>query len=254
MSKTAAAILAHLMSVEDERIHRIGTPGLTEKVGAIKAYQQLRFSHTYSDLLHSNRYGAASRFFLDELYGPTDFTQRDAQFARVVPALVRLFPSEVVETVASLAALHALSESLDTAMGAQLVDRSIAGIDYVRAWQGTARRADREAQVSMTLDVARRLDRLTGRILVRNSLRLMRLPARAAGMTQLQQFLEAGFDTFGNMKGAEEFIDIVGDRERALASAMFSAVPESATDPATVHALSTLPMRKAAAPRPANAA
>ena len=46
---------------------------------------------------------------LDELYGPQDFSDRDAQFARVVPALVRLFPQELVETVAVLARLHALS-------------------------------------------------------------------------------------------------------------------------------------------------
>ena len=32
------------------------------------------------------RYAGAARFFLDELYGPGDFSQRDAQFARVVPA------------------------------------------------------------------------------------------------------------------------------------------------------------------------
>ena len=253
MSTSAAAILAHLKSVDDERAQRARTPGLAAKVAALKAYQQRRFSHTYSDLLQSERYGAASRFFLDELYGPTDFAQRDAQFARVVPALVRLFPSEIVETVAALAALHALSESLDSAMGAHLVGQPIEGIDYVRAWQRTGRRADREAQVSMTLDVAGRLDRFTRRVFVRNSLRLMRIPARAAGMTDLQKFLESGFDTFGEMKGAQEFVAIVGTRERMLASVLFSAAPESPNDPATVQALSTLPIRDAAASRPGEA-
>lgn len=68
-------------------------------------------------MLESKRYGAASRFFLDELYGPIDFTQRDHQFARVVPALVKLFPWQIVDTVGALAALHALSEALDTQMG-----------------------------------------------------------------------------------------------------------------------------------------
>jgi len=49
------------------------------------------------------RYGPAAHFFLEELYGPRDFADRDTQFARVVPALVRLFPREIVATVAILA-------------------------------------------------------------------------------------------------------------------------------------------------------
>lgn len=242
MSTSASTILAHLSTVAGERAQRAEAPRLAAKVVALKAYQQRRFSHTYADLLQSDRYGAASQFFLEELYGPSDFTLRDAQFARVVPALVRLFPSEIVETVAALAALHALSESLDSAMGVHLVDQSVGGIDYVRAWQLTGRGADRASQVTMTVDIAERLDRFTRRPLLRNSLRLMRGPARAAGLSDLQGFLEAGFETFRKMKGANEFIAIVSERERVLASALFSATTRDARNPATVHALSRLPL------------
>lgn len=63
MSTSAATIQAHLKTVEDERSRRAGIPGLTAKVVALKAYQQRRFSYTFADLLHSKRYGAASRFF-----------------------------------------------------------------------------------------------------------------------------------------------------------------------------------------------
>jgi len=241
MSTSAATILGHLRTVEHERARRAEVPGLAQSVASLKTYQQRRFSHTYADLLQSVRYGPASRFFLDELYGPSDFTQRDAQFVRVVPALVRLFPREIVETVATLAELHALSERLDTTMATQLEGDLIGGIEYIRAWQATGRSADRLAQVSLTLDVASRLDRFTRRVLVRNSLRLMRGPARAAGLTDLQRFLEAGFDTFREMNGAEEFISTVDTRERALASALFEAVSDRVGDPSTKRALAALP-------------
>ena len=62
-------------------LRRAALPGLLEKVIAVKTFQQRRFSHTYADLLLSARYGAASRYFLDELYGPNDFTTRDVQAA-----------------------------------------------------------------------------------------------------------------------------------------------------------------------------
>ena len=218
MSNAAVEILAHLATVDLERRQREGVPGLGAKVAAVKAFQQRRFEKTYADLLGSPRYGAAARFFLDELYGPGDFTQRDAQFARVVPALVRLFPQEIVETVAALGALHALSEQLDTSLAAQLQTSVLDGPAYVRAWQAAGRVEDRDQQISLTLDVAERLDRLTQRMLVRNSLRLMRAPARAAGLSDLQRFLESGFESFRAMRGAQEFISTVRARERLLAS------------------------------------
>ena len=56
-----------------------------DRARALKAYQQQRFSRTYADLLASSRYAAASRFFLDTCTA-WDFGDRDAQFARVVPA------------------------------------------------------------------------------------------------------------------------------------------------------------------------
>ena len=115
------------------------------RVRAIKAYQQRRFIHTYDDLLKHPRYSAAARFFLDELYGPKDFTDRDTQFARVVPALVRLFPQDIVDVVGLLAELHALSEQLDTAMAEHLDGVRVDAPAYIAAWQATGAPAQRAA-------------------------------------------------------------------------------------------------------------
>jgi hypothetical protein len=242
MSATVAFILEQLKTVDDERERRASTPELSLAVNDLKTFQQRRFAHTYADLLISARYGAAARFFLDELYGPSDFSHRDAQFARVVPALVRLFPNEIVETVAALAELHALSERLDTAMAEQLNPGQITATDYIRAWQATGREPDRLAQIKLTLAVATRLDRFTRKPLLRNSLRLMRGPARASGLGELQRFLEAGFDTFRAMSGAHEFIATVDARERALASALFApGASDGSGGPAAARALASLP-------------
>ena len=134
-----------------------------------------------------------------------------------------MFPNEVAETVAILAELHALSETLDTATALQLPDGPIAPLDYIRAWQQTGRAADRERQIELTLRIAAHLDAITRRPMLRNALRLMRGPARAAGLTELQRSLEAGFDVFRAMKGAQEFIALIDSRERELADALFGA-------------------------------
>lgn len=241
MSTSAATILAHLKTVDAEHTQRASVVGLNAKVAALKAYQQRRFSHTYADLLLSTRYGPASRFFLDELYGPNDFTQRDAQFARVVPAVARLFPKEVVDTVETLAELHALSEKLDSCMAMHLERAAVNGIEYICAWQATGREAEREKQIALTLDVAGRLHRLTRRTVIRNSLRLMRGAARAAGLGDLQRFLESGFDTFRTMNGAHDFVSTVASRERTFGSSLFAARCSQPTDTSMTQALAELP-------------
>jgi hypothetical protein len=240
MSEIAAGIARHLGGVAAERARRAAAPALLAKVNALKAYQQARFSHTYADLLASDRYGAASRYFLDELYGPMDFSARDDQFARVAPKIARVFPDQVAGTLATLSELHALSEALDTAMAERLESVAIEPAGYIAAWQGVGRAADRERQIALTLSIAEQLDRITRLPLLRNALRLMRGPARAAGLGELQRSLETGFDTFRAMHGADEFVAFIGERERELAEALFGAEPGGAS---RARALAALPER-----------
>jgi hypothetical protein len=234
-------IAQQLQVVAAERQRRAADPDLLAKVTALKAFQQRRFEHTYADLLRSARYGAATRFFLAELYGPTDFTRRDAQFGRIAPRVARVFPDEFAGTVTTLAGLHALSEVLDTAMASELADARIASIEYAGAWQRVGRASDRERQIALTLEIASQLDRVTRIPLLRNALRVMRTPARIAGLDELQRMLEAGFDTFRAMNGADEFIATIGARERALAADLFAAALDDPDDAATVRALAALP-------------
>jgi hypothetical protein len=178
---------------------------------------------THADLLSDPGQARAARFFLDELYGPQDFEARDAQFARIVPALTRLFSEDLLRTVRDLAQLHALSESLDTAMG-EALGQHAAALDergYRAAWQTTGRRADRELQIQLLGSIGRSLARLTRRPLVRQSLRVMRAPARAAGLGALQRFLESGFETFRNLSDPQRFIQTIESRESGLASDLF---------------------------------
>jgi hypothetical protein len=236
MSQEAgAAILRHLSTVDHERAARAADAALAVRVRAVKQYQQRRFEHTYADLLSHPRYAGAANFFLEELYGPSDFTQRDAQFARIVPALVRLFPSEVVATVEALAALHALSERFDTAMAHALPSADVDAAAYAQAWRHCGDPDGRESQIALMQQVGVALDALTRNPLLRHTLRLMRKPARAAGLGALQTFLEAGFDTFRSMRGAQDFLDLIGQRERELAVALFTA------DGATAARLGQLP-------------
>jgi hypothetical protein len=141
--------------------------------------------------------------------------------------MVRLFPAELVTTVLALAELHAMSETLDTAMARVIGGAGVSAAAYVSAWQSVGQPQNRARQIDLTLAVGSALDRLTRKPLLRHTLHLMRGPARAAGLGELQAFLESGFDTFKAMGSAAEFLRVVGQRERALADTLF-VIPPSA--------------------------
>ena len=214
-------ILKCLGEVAAERRQRNDDVALGEQVSAIKQFQHARFERSYADLLVDPRYGGAARFFLADLYGPEDYAERDVQFARVVPALLRLFPSEIVGTVSDLAALHALSERLDTSMAHALVGRKVSSTNYAQAWRTVGEPDARERQIDLMVSIGTALDRHTRNMLMRHSLRLMRVPAQAAGLAALQRFLETGFETFRTMRGAGEFLATIARRERALSKLLF---------------------------------
>lgn len=223
MIKFDQSILEHLAAVQHERGRRAASPELMSGVQAVKAYQHNRFEKTYADLLRSVRHGPAARFFLDELYGPVDFARRDQQFARVVPALVRLFRTDILETVEALTSLHALSEELDSEMGAHFAFGAGTELAYREAWRRTGSVSDREHQIKLMLLVGEKLDVLTQRPMLRISLNMMRVPARAAGLAELQQTLERGFETFRSMGGAAQFLATINQRETAICTQLFSS-------------------------------
>ncbi len=226
-----ARILADLQAAARERTLRGADAALRQRVQAVKTYQQQRLEASYADFLADRRHARAVRFFIDELHSPQDPVQRHTQIASIVPTLVRTFPREMVDTVAALAAWHALSESLDTGLGRHLHAGTITPQRYASAWRAEGRIADRQRQVELMLDIGRRLDRHARDPLLMGSLRLMRGPALFAGLGSLQHFLESGFDAFAAMRGAERLLAAIEQREQALVVALSGIEEDGWTRP-----------------------
>lgn len=221
---SADEILGQLQRVETARRLVALDSRLAAAVQQVKATQVARFRQAYSDVLADPLQGPGAEFFLSDLYGTADYSARDAQFARVVPALVRLFPQDVVATVADLAELHALSEELDLAMGeAWLSLRAGGQSTYRLAWRLVGRRAERDQQVRLVVSIGESLVAFTRNRMLRQMLRMMRGPAHLAGLGALQEFLERGFDTFASMRNPEHFLNLIAVRERLFIAQCFDA-------------------------------
>lgn len=222
-ASAADRIRAHLATVDTLR-HQARVDGLDAAVSTVKRLQAGRFRGTYADVLAQPLQGPAARFFLDELYGDHDFRQRDAQFGRIAAAIERVFPEAVAELSVDLAEMHALTETLDHTMAshwlAQDPGQPVA-LRYVQAWRSTGRRDARERQLGVTAHMGLELQRLTRSKSLLMMLKMMRRPAQAAGLSDLQHFLEAGFAAFAALGDARPFLSTISQRERAWIDRLF---------------------------------
>jgi len=213
---------------------------LQRQLLVIKQFQARRFAGTYQDMLHSATFGKPTGFFLEELYGVADFSERDAQFGRIAGALRTFFPSQVVDTAVALAQLHALTEEMDVEMAKCCGNTKgtendiIDSADYIECWRVVASPTLRLGQLQSVLDIGLELDKLTHTKGLRLTLRMMRGPAKAAGLHSLQSFLEAGFDTFASMgnqgREARIFLNTIRERESVWIDTLFNASPEACID------------------------
>jgi hypothetical protein len=228
MDDSAQKIHAALQAVEQLRQQRATNDLLKQASFDIKRFQARRFKASYADLLRSPRYKTAAAFFLHELYSDRDYAERDQQFARIANTIARLFPQAVVDTAAALAQVHALTEELDDLMAQQWLKQNPQLGDcarYVHCWRNVADSLARHRQLNVVQLLGQELDRLTRKPGLRTLLKLMRGPATAAGLDSLQRFLEAGFDAFANMHGADDFLALIRLRETELIRTLFEETP-----------------------------
>jgi len=201
---------------------RAASPELAAALDRLALWQSRRLNATYADLGKEPRYARAIVFFQTDLYGPGDFSRRDADLARVVPLMVRVLPGGVIATISDAMELFAMSRELDRALLEKLPPRAPLSVGtYCAAYRSLANRGARERQIALLVAVGRALDRYVGKTLTRSALAAMRQPARVAGLSALQDFLERGFAAFRQMGSADEFLATVETRETALMNAIF---------------------------------
>ena len=223
MTDAGADLKRHLEQLKSLRgVAALVPPRLVE----LKDFQSRRLARSYADIAAQPRYRMATAFFLDDLYGPKDFSRRDEAMLRILPIMVRTMPAKGVEAATLAVELEALSESLDHRVCLMLDPGPIDDESYARAYRAGSTRPERERQIELVVIVGRDLDWLVGMPLVYTTLKLMRTPARLAGLQDLQDFLEGGFKAFRAMDGAEEFLALIRGRETEILNRLFSGAPQ----------------------------
>lgn len=193
----------------------------------LRAWQTRRLTASFEDFLANPRMRPAAEFFLSDLYGEKDFSARDRDVARIMPLMSRLLPDALLEAAADAIGLAVLSHAFDLRMAEQLALRKrptaeISVADYGVAYRAVGLPRLRRRQIELILGVGWTLDASVRQRGVFKLLRASRFPARAAGLSELQGFLERGFGAFEKLDGAGEFLEAIGHREREASARLFA--------------------------------
>jgi hypothetical protein len=226
-SRIERRLAAHQALHDPVREPRNGLRWLPE----LRRWQAARLRLSFAHFLADPSRRPAAEFFLDDVYGDRDFTRRDADIARVMPMMQRLLPEKLLATVADAIELGALTQALDLRMAESLqalaprrrkLDESL----YAEAYRDVGLPRLRAHQI----DLIRRVGGGFGRALklpgVAALLAFSRGPARFAGLSELQGFLERGVAAFEELGDAEAFVAEIERAERKASKRLFAGEPD----------------------------
>ncbi|MFT4177899.1 MAG: hypothetical protein QM612_00310 [Thermomonas sp.] len=197
----------------------------------LQAWQAQRLERSFEAFLRDPARRPAARFFLTDVYGDHDFRQRDADIARVLPMMQKLLPGPLLDTVATGIELGALTHAFDLRMAEALHAlaprrRTLDAALYAQAYRQVGHPRLRARQIMLIDEVGRGLAAALRMPGVGTLLKLSRLPARAAGLGELQSFLERGFAAFADLGDAATFLAEIRVNEQAVMRRLFAGVSD----------------------------
>lgn len=183
---------------------------------ALQALQSDRLRRDYADLASEPQYRLVGEFFFTELYGPRDFSARDAQ-ARRLHLLVQSFPGVVIRDVEQVLELLDLTNRLDEEVVEQLIAIG-APLDfdmetYERAYRLADNYADRVRQIELVRQSLYNVARLTRNPLMGIALDRTRGLADMLGMSDIHRFLRVGYKAVLPVRDMPRFIETIAVRE-----------------------------------------
>ncbi|NOX61610.1 MAG: hypothetical protein GXP42_06640 [Chloroflexi bacterium] len=227
--KDAAALLFELRRHREVTHQRVQGKGLSPEMAMLRAWQSQRLARTHADLLASKRYGPACRFFLEDIYAPKDFSQRDYDIIRIHDFMMRFLPARVLHTLTKAIELQSLTEELDQKLLDVLLNHvgvrdHITEEQYAEAYRLCDNYDERVYQIELVTQIGRGIERLVRLPLIGWTLRAARRPAVRGGWEELQGFLERGYAAFKHMGKADYFLNTIEKREKILLDNIYQNV------------------------------
>jgi hypothetical protein len=228
LSQRLGCLLARHQALHDPgREPRNGLRWLPE----VRRWQAERLEASFDRFLRDPRRRPAAQFFLSDVYNDRDFSRRDADIARVLPMMQRLLPGALLGTVSDAIELGLLTHAFDLRLAGALEGQAqghsrLDAALYAEGYREAGLPRLRRHQIDLIAHVGTGLAGALRTPGVATLLKLSRGPARAAGLQELQGFLERGFAAFAGLGDAHAFIGEIEADERDVSRRLFAGDPD----------------------------
>jgi len=193
---------------------------------ALQTFQQNRLNSTYLDLKAKPEYSQIGEFFFNRLYGPEDFSFRDAGIKKLHSVLSGSVYKGMASAVSMVIELHELSDSLDNRMVEKMIENRVGTDMNMEQYREIYRRLDnydeRIYQINLVTRVNRAFHRLSKMWVVGISLKTVRTAAHVMGMGKIMDFIYEGYSGFRKIGNIDEFVDTIKYRELAWHNEIWS--------------------------------
>ncbi len=211
-------VLGELRQVKDRKVE---ARGVSPELGLLRAFQAKRLERTYADLMSTPRYREFGQFFLTDIYGTADYTQRNHDMAQLHGILQRVVPEPLYHPLSLIVELHALTDRLDGLLLERLASLpdyhgTVTTSLYAEAYRACDNYPDRMRQIDLIDKSLAQMDEVVharGSGLV---LKMAQGPARVTGWGELVGLAERGFRAFKQLGDSAEFRQILRHRETRI--------------------------------------
>jgi hypothetical protein len=223
-----AAILREVQNLQHERVEG---KAIDPNIGLLRQWQSERLARTYADFAKDQRFRPAIRFFLEDLYGARDFSQRNHDIQRLYDMVRHIAPEPMIRPLMYSVELHSLTEQLDAHLIDLLVNQlGVGNAITVPAYAEAYRLCDnydrRVQQIELIFEVGSQLDKIVQMPLSGAMLQISKVPLERGGWRDLMAFMERGFNAFRQMRGGRQFLETVRERERRILDRIYAGAPD----------------------------
>lgn len=176
--------------------------------------RQQAFRKNYQDYFQQARYQPALEFILTDVYSSLLHEKRDAKITKAFNNMSRVLPETILETIAKAVCFNCDMLRLDS----QLIRQAhwSTELSYKELLTNSELNNVYIDLVHDFISLAEMIDYFVKKPLMQMTLKASRIPARAANLGELQEFLESCFKVFKTMRSPHAFLKDYKDRELSL--------------------------------------
>lgn len=200
----------------------------------LRNWQAKRLATSHADLQKQPRYYLSAKFFFEDIYSPTGFSELGAEVDRIYRLMSGVLSGDMLLAIQRTHELYQLSEALDQTLLYALTHElgltdNLTVEMYAQGYRLCDNTADRIRQLELTQEVGERVEKMTNHPMVGMNLTMTHIPAKFAGWGKIHSFLERGYKAFHSTGGSQEFFQIICEREKQFLQQLMAGHPHPFT-------------------------